>query len=129
VAPVIPGLTDHEIPAILEAAAMRPAHVRGLRRPAPAARRKRYSSTWLEAHFPDRREKVLEPGARDARRQAQRSRTSARACGAKGAYADQIRALFHAACRRASLNRERVELSVDAFRRPDPRGQLGLFDG
>src|SRR5205814_4259771 len=58
-APVIPGLTDHEIPALVEAAAAAGARAAGyvmLRLPhavAPLFER------WLETHFPDSRDKVL----------------------------------------------------------------------
>jgi hypothetical protein len=44
----------------------------------------------------------------------------------EGEYADQIRALFHVASRKAGLNHERVELSSAHFRRPAKGGQLGL---
>ena len=59
IAPIIPGLTDHEVPAILEAAAEAGAQFAGytvVRLPyavAPLFER------WLEEHFPDRKEKVL----------------------------------------------------------------------
>src|SRR4029078_13533895 len=58
-APIIPGLTDHEVPAILAAAAEDGAQFAGytvVRLPfavAPLFER------WLEEHFPDRKEKVL----------------------------------------------------------------------
>ncbi len=58
-APIIPGLTDHEVPAILEAAAEAGAQWAGytvVRLPyavAPLFER------WLEEHFPERKEKVL----------------------------------------------------------------------
>ena len=58
-APIIPGLTDHEVPAILQACAEAGAQWAGytvVRLPfavAPLFER------WLEEHFPDRKEKVL----------------------------------------------------------------------
>lgn len=58
-APVVPGLTDHEIPAILEAAAEAGASGAGyvmLRLPGAVAG---LVEEWLEARFPDRKEKVL----------------------------------------------------------------------
>jgi hypothetical protein len=42
--------------------------------------------------------------------------------------AEQIGALFDAAIRKYGLDRDREPLSTDAFRRPAPGGQLGLFD-
>ena len=59
VAPVIPGLTDHELPAILKAAADAGARFAGmvpLRLPHAV---KDIFTAWLERNFPDRREKVL----------------------------------------------------------------------
>ena len=59
VAPIVPGLTDHEIPRILEAAAAAGAGFAGrvmLRLPHGV---KELFSEWLERHFPERREKVL----------------------------------------------------------------------
>ena len=59
VAPIIPGITDHEVPAILAACGKAGAQFAGyvvLRLPwavAPIFER------WLEEHFPERKEKVL----------------------------------------------------------------------
>ena len=59
VAPVIPGLTDHEMPAILAAAAEAGASSAAyimLRLPLGVAP---LFEQWLEQHFPDRKKKVL----------------------------------------------------------------------
>src|SRR4051812_30911010 len=59
VAPVVPGLTDHEVPAILKAAAEAGARFAGyvpLRLPFQV---KDLFASWLEQHFPDRKDKVL----------------------------------------------------------------------
>src|SRR5262249_49260060 len=59
VAPVIPGLTDHEIPAILAAAAeagAKSASYVVLRLPHAVAP---LFEQWLESHFPDRKTNVL----------------------------------------------------------------------
>src|SRR5437867_9300522 len=59
VAPLIPGLTDHELPAIVKAAAEAGARFAGmvpLRLPLGVAE---LFVQWLERHFPDRKEKVL----------------------------------------------------------------------
>src|SRR5213078_105645 len=60
VAPVIPGLTDHEIPKILEACAKAGAQFAGytvVRLPWAVAP---LFEHWLEEHFPDRKAKVLD---------------------------------------------------------------------
>src|SRR5262249_34371724 len=59
VAPIIPGLTDHETPKILDAAAKAGAQFAGytiIRLPWAVAP---LFEHWLEEHFPDRKEKVL----------------------------------------------------------------------
>ena len=59
IAPVIPGLNDHEIPAILQAAAVAGAKTAGyilLRLPLTV---RPVFESWLTKHFPDRVERVL----------------------------------------------------------------------
>ena len=124
VAPVIPGLTDHEVPAILQAAAEAGAQFAGyivVRLPyavAPLFER------WLEEHFPDRKEKVL--GRIRHLRGGKRlndPRFKSRMRG-EGIFAEQISALFEVGCRRAGLG-QRPGLSTTAFQRPGE--QLNLF--
>ena len=59
VAPIVPGLTDHEIPAVLKAAAQAGAQGAGytvLRLPYAV---KDIFTRWLTEYFPDRKDKVL----------------------------------------------------------------------
>jgi DNA repair photolyase len=127
-APVIPGLTDHELPAILQAAANAGASSAGLvvlRLPHGV---KELFSDWLAQHYPERREKVLNRlralhgGALYDARFAHRQRGS-------GEFAEQIQALFELGLRRARLARRSAELSTAAFRRPGVADQLSLFGG
>lgn len=123
VAPVIPGLTDHEVPAILAAAAEAGARWAGfvpLRLPLGVAP---LLEQWLETHFPDRKGKVLGRVREIRGGRLNDPRFGSRMRG-EGPYAEGIRALFHAGCRKAGLNREKLHLSTDAFRRP---GQLDLW--
>ena len=124
VAPIIPGLTDHEAPAILQACADAGAQFAGyivVRLPyavAPLFER------WLEEHFPDRKEKVL--GRIRHLRGGERlndPRFKSRMRG-EGIFAEQIRALFEAGCKRAAIG-QRPSLSTAAFRRPNE--QLSLL--
>ena len=124
VAPIIPGLTDHEVPAILAACAKAGAQFAGytvVRLPwavAPLFER------WLEEHFPDRKEKVL--GRIRHLRGGQRLNNSewhARMTG-DGIFAEQIASLFEIGCRRSGMG-ERPHLSTAAFRKFTP--QLELF--
>jgi DNA repair photolyase len=127
VAPVIPGLIDHEIPAILRAAREAGALFAGhtmLRLPGAVAE---IFSDWLARHRPGRRDRVL-ARLRDVRGgRLNDPRFGTRMTG-EGPYAEQVRALFRAACRKAGLSAEGPALSTAAFRVP-PGPQLELFGG
>ncbi len=127
VAPVVPGLTDHELPAILEAAARAGATFASyivLRLPHGV---KELFETWLLQHFPDRKEKVLNRVRALRGGKLYDARYSVRGKG-EGPWAEQLRALFHVTRDRLGLNRP-PELSTASFRRPEasPRPQLELF--
>lgn len=125
VAPVIPGLNDHEMPSIIKAAAEA-----GARAAAYIAVRLPYAvkdlfENWLERHFPDRKDKVLNRIREIRGGKLYDSQFHARMRG-EGIYAEQLESLFRAACRQAGINRSRLELSTAAFRRPSS-GQMNLF--
>jgi DNA repair photolyase len=126
VAPVIPGLTDHEMPSIIEACVSAGATHAGyvtIRLPHGV---KTLFDRWLEDHRPEHRDKVLariravRDGALDDPSFGVRMRGT-------GPIADQIQALYQLACRRAGIDRHRPALSTDGFRRPSDR-QMSLFD-
>ncbi|MCI0340928.1 MAG: PA0069 family radical SAM protein [Planctomycetales bacterium] len=127
VAPVIPGLTDHEIPGILAAAAEAGARFAGfvmLRLPYAVSD---LFVRWLEVHRPDRKDKVLARIREVRGGRLTDPRFGSRMRG-EGVFAEQVRDLFHAACRRAGIEGRAPDLSTAAFRRPAPReGQLALF--
>jgi DNA repair photolyase len=124
-APVIPGLTDHELPALLAAAAEAGARHAGyvlLRLPHGVAD---LFTTWLEQHFPDKKERVL-GRLRDMRGgQLNDPRFGTRMRG-EGILAEQIAALFGLGCKKSGLGGRPV-LSTAAFRPPGGR-QLLLFE-
>lgn len=116
VAPVIPGLTDEEMPSIVKAAAEAGACYASyliLRLPMGVAD---HFAQWLEAHFPDRKEKVM-GRIRDVRGGKLNDPAFHRRFRGQGEYANQIRGLFLAAARKAGLNRKPAPLSTAAFRR------------
>ena len=127
VAPVVPGLTDHEIPRILEAAAAAGAQGAGcvmLRLPGAVAG---LFEQWLEVHFPDRKEKVLGRVREMRGGRLNDPRFGSRMRG-EGVFAEQIRTVFRTYRRRYGLDRPFPALSAAAFRRPPQTGeQLGLF--
>lgn len=126
VGPVIPGLTDHELPSILEAAAeagARTASYVVLRLPHGV---KDLFADWLERNVPDRKDKVLGRvrDVRSGRLNDPRFRSRMRG---EGPYAEQIRSMFRVTARRLGLDRGGEPLSTDGFRRPAPGGQRDLF--
>lgn len=126
VGPVIPGLTDHELPAILEAAAAAGARTAGyilLRLPHGV---KDVFADWLDRNFPDRKEKVMGRvrEVRSGKLNDPRFRTRMRG---EGPYAGHVRSMFQVAQRRNGLDGPLEPLSTEAFRRPAPGGQGDLF--
>ena len=125
VAPIIPGLTDHEMPAILEAAAAAGARTAGytlLRLPYAV---KDIFQRWLDDHAPTKKARIL-GRVREIRGGKLNVSEWGRRLRGDGIFAEQIRALFDAAARRAGLAHGRLELSAAHFRRPGGT-QLSLF--
>lgn len=127
VAPVVPGLTDHEMPEILEAAADAGATWASyivLRLPHGV---KDIFSDWLGRHFPERKEKVLNRVRELRGGKLYDGRFAVRGRG-EGPWADQLRALFRVSVLRHGLTRPPT-LSTAAFRPPaaTPRPQMDLF--
>lgn len=124
VAPVIPGLTDHEMPAILSACANAGAITAGfvpLRLPYGLAP---LFEEWLSLHAPLQKEKVLNR-IRDVRHGAMNDPNFGSRMRGEGAYAQHLRKMFELSARKAGLDGPKPELSVAAFRRPGE--QMGLF--
>ena len=127
VAPVVPGLTDHELPEILQAAADAGASFAGyivLRLPHGV---KDIFATWLEQHFPERKDKVLNRVRELRGGKLYDARYGTRGRG-EGLWADQLRALFRVTRDRLGLDRA-PELSAAAFRVPSQAAgpQMELF--
>lgn len=116
-APVIPGLNDHEILPLLQAAAQAGARSAGyvvLRLPYGV---KELFEQWLRTHFPDGAEKVL-GRIRSLRGGELYDATWGKRMRGEGVWAEQIAQTFAIASRKAGLNRRAPELSTAAFRRP-----------
>lgn len=124
VAPVIPGLNDHEIPAILQAAAAAGATNAGfivLRLPGQV---QPLFEEWLEIHAPGRKKRVLNRLREMRAGELNDSRFGHRMRG-QGLYSEQIRNLFELSRRKVGIERRITRLSTAAFRRPNQ--QLALF--
>ena len=126
-APIIPGLTDHEMEAILEAAAEAgagragyvllrlPQEVRGL------------FLEWLSAHAPNKAKRVVSllQGMRAGR--LNDASFGSRMTG-NGPYAELLAARFAAATKRLGLTRRGPDLDTERFRAPSAApGQPALF--
>src|SRR5437870_9446077 len=123
VAPIIPGLTDHELPKIMDACAKAGAQFAGytiVRLPWAVAP---IFEHWLEEHFPDRKEKVLGRIRHMRGDRLNNSQWHKRMIG-EGIFAEQIASLFRVSCRHAGIG-ERPTLSTASFQRK--KEQLKLF--
>lgn len=121
-APVIPAINDHEMEALLEAAARagaRAAFFLPVRLPHEVAP---LFKAWLEEHFPDRAGKVMSVirSIREGRENDPNFFTRMRG---SGPWAELLRTRFQIACRKHGLNRERMHVRSDLFR--PPRGAQG----
>lgn len=124
-APIVPGLNDHEIPAVLEAAAdhgARFASYTVLRLPLGV---KEVFAGWLDRHFPGKKDGVLRRVREMRGGSLNDSRFGTRFSG-EGPVAEEIRRLFHVAAKRARLDGPLPSLSTAHFRRRMP-GQMELF--
>jgi DNA repair photolyase len=125
VAPVIPGLTDHEMPSIIAAVAKAGAVAASyvpLRLPYGVAP---LFEEWLTQHRPLQKEKILNR-IRDIRGGRLNDPNFVTRMQGSGAYAQHLSELFELSCRKAKLNSRRPVLSAISFQRPGPT-QLGLF--
>jgi DNA repair photolyase len=126
VAPAIPAINDHEIPAVVAAAKTAGAgwgYTEVLRLPLTVAP---VFQEWLERTFPDRKDKVLNQIRAIRGGKLNDPRFGLRMRG-EGLFADQIAQMFHVACRKVGLSEEGPALSSVAFRRPtEPQLELKL---
>src|SRR5688572_11922623 len=124
VAPVIPGLTEHEMPAILDAAAAAGARRAGyvlLRLPHAV---KEIFTQWLENHAPGKKTRILDRMRTLSGGKLYSSDWGKRMTG-EGIFAEQLSTMFDVSARRAGLNTDSFSLSIEHFRKPGE--QLALF--
>ncbi|MEQ5858024.1 radical SAM protein [Halomonas sp. EF61] len=138
VSPVIPGLTDHELERLLQAARDAGASTAGwmlLRLPREVAP---LFEAWLEAHYPERAAKVMSLIRQCRNGQDYDSRFGHRMRG-QGVFAELLDQRFRKACRRLGLSRRSdsrldsgldsgldtdSELDTESFRAPHRQGSL-----
>jgi DNA repair photolyase len=127
IAPVIPGLTDHEIPNIIQRAVDAGAKQAGyimLRLPYGV---KELFQTWLERHYPNKKNKVLNRILSIRGGKLNSNEFYDRMKG-DGIFAEQVPKIFELACRKAGIEGNKFKLSKENFRRPGTSEQLKLFD-
>lgn len=126
IAPVIPGLTDKEVPAIIEAVADA-----GAKRVAWVMLRLPYQLKdvfidWLDREMPDRSAHIESLIRQSYGGKLYNADKPVRGRG-RGVVGMQVAQLFDVFTRRHGLNRDIRPLSGAGFRRPDTSGQMGLF--
>lgn len=126
IAPVIPGLSDHELERVAIAAAdagaidaqyillRLPREVDGL------------FQEWLQAHYPMKAAHVMNL-VRAMRGGKNYDSDFRQRMGGTGVHADMLRQRFRRICVRTGLNQRKIELNHTAFQVPAANGQLGLF--
>jgi DNA repair photolyase len=125
---VVPALTDHEMPGILEAAARAGATSAGyvvLRLPHGL---KSLFEGWLDAHEPGKKQKVFSRLRELSEGKLYNAQWNKRQTGS-GVFAEQVAQMFRVTCARHGLNQTRETLSTASFRRPPRAGDQGDLFG
>ncbi len=125
VAPIIPGLTDHECAEILKAAANAGAKHAGYTIVRLPYKVKDIFVDWLEQYFPDRKEKIKNRLYDMRGGKLYKSDWGERMRG-NGNYSTQIRELFAIQTKKLGLNEERIPMTTEHFVKTHG-DQLGLF--
>lgn len=124
IAPVIPGLNDEEIPAILKQASLRGAvfasHIM-LRLPYAV---KELFLQWIKSEFPERESKIVNK-IREMRDGKLNDYEFGTRFSGKGELAETTHTLFEISCRKYGLNKEKTVLRKDLFRRVN--NQIEMF--
>jgi DNA repair photolyase len=124
-APMIPGLTDSEAPAIALAAAEAGATFCGyvaLRLPFAV---KELFEQWLEQYYPEKKQKILHR-VREIRGGKLNDPNFQSRMRGEGIYAEQMAELFQLARKKSGIMARWPKLTTEHFRRPG-RDQLSLF--
>ena len=125
IAPVIPGLTDHEIPKIIEssvnAGAVSAAYVM-LRLPYSV---KDIFTNWLDTYFPERRNKVINRIKAVRGGKLNNNDFFKRQIG-EGIFAEQVSSMFKITSKKFKIDNYKINLNSDSFKNPNTK-QLKLL--
>lgn len=125
-APIIPGLTSHEILPLVEEVAQRGAKKVGYTMVRLNGAIAEIFAHWVEATFPERANKILNQIAHAHGGRLNDSRFQTRMRG-EGNYAEMVRNTMRIARERFLPRQESFEYDYSLFRRPSVSGQLDLF--
>ena len=123
-APMIPGLNDYEMPAILKASANNGCKSAGYTVVRLNGVINQIFEDWLRKNFPDRFDKVWHQIQACHNGNVNDSRFGTRMRG-EGNFAEMIRNTFKLHCRLNGLNLERIHLDQTLFK--VPKSQISLF--
>jgi len=126
VAPIIPGLNSHEIPAIVEAAADAGALRAGMTMVRLNGDIGEIFTNWIHKAYPDKAEKVLNK-IRAAHGGNLNDSHFGRRMKGDGVEAESIHQLFKNSVKRFFSGRSFPEYDFSLFKRPARNGQLDLF--
>ena len=124
-APMIPGLTDAEAPAIATAAAKAGASFSGyvaLRLPFAV---KNLFEQWLDQHYPEKKQKILHRLREIRGRKLNDPNFETRMRG-EGIYAEEMAKLFQLARKKSGITERWPKLTTEHFRRQE-KDQMSLF--
>ncbi|MBK7084766.1 MAG: PA0069 family radical SAM protein [Flavobacteriales bacterium] len=124
-APIIPALNEHEIPALLQAAAGAGALGAGYTIVRTNGAVKHVFDNWVHEHFPDRASKVIAQVSEMHGGTMNDSHFGRRMKG-EGEFARSVHQLFRVSHDRAFRGRTMPAMNTQLFQRP-PEGQLELF--
>ncbi len=127
VAPIIPGLTDEEIPSILKAASERGAKLAGrvmLRLPHSV---KELFTDWVSREYPERADKILNR-IRDLHGGKLYDSSYGTRLTGEGKWAETVQRIFETNCNKYNLNKEKIPLATHLFRIPPELSNKDQYD-
>lgn len=123
IGPVIPGLNDHEIPALLKSAADAGASFAAYTFVRLNGAVKFLFHDWLQKNFPDRADKVWH-GIENGHGGKVNDSVFGRRMRGEGPMAQLVRDSFHTYRKKYGLGRDRLALDCTLFQRPGQQGKL-----
>lgn len=125
IAPIIPGLNDKEIPAILKSASEAGAVYAGkimLRLPHSV---KELFVEWMQINYPEKSSKIINSILSVRNLKLNQPEFGKRFTG-EGKIAETVSNLFHMGCKKYNLNQKTMNLSIEHFIKPGNQ-QISLF--